>query len=215
MSTTPRFGAYPKTCPTHALCGGIHEADTLPALPRRAPAAAPPGRSAHRRPGRYAERAEAVRRLLPRALVVAFLAGGTSAFLAEDKGVELTVDGSPRTLHTFADDVTGLLAEEGVRTGPYDEISPAPGTALEDGDTIEVRHARPLLLTLDGARQEVWTTAATVHEALRRLGVRGAGAHLSVPPGTRVGPAGLALEVRTERAVTVLADGRAPSAPTP
>ncbi len=218
MSTTLRFetyhesyqnDTYQKTCPTHAVCGAIHEAETVPAPARRAPAPAPPRRSAHRRPGRYAERAEAVRRMLPRALVVAFLAGGTSAFVAEDKGVELTVDGRPRTLHTFADDVTELLAEEGVRTGPHDEISPAPGTALDDGDTIEVRHARPLLLTLDGTRQEVWTTAPTVHEALRRIGVRVAGAHLSVPPGTRVGPAGLALEVRTERAVTVLADGRA------
>ncbi|MFI9730366.1 ubiquitin-like domain-containing protein [Streptomyces sp. NPDC052092] len=209
MSTTLRFETYEKTCPTHAVCGGIHEAETVPALPRRAPAPAPPRRSAHRRPGRYAERADAARRLLPRALVVAFLAGGTTAFVAEDKAVELNVDGRPRTLHTFADDVTALLAEEGVRTGPYDEIVPAPGTALEDGDAIEVRRARPLLLTLDGTRQEVWTTAETVREALERIGVRVSGARMSVPPGRRIGPAGLALDVRTERAVTVLADGRA------
>ncbi|MFD8963028.1 resuscitation-promoting factor, partial [Streptomyces anulatus] len=45
---------------------------------------------------------ESLRRLVPKALVVAFLAGGTTAFVAHDKAVRLSVDGTPRTLHTFA-----------------------------------------------------------------------------------------------------------------
>ncbi|MEU3659428.1 ubiquitin-like domain-containing protein [Streptomyces sp. NPDC032940] len=184
-----------------------------PALPRQSPAprASVPagGRAAHRR-ARSAGRAEGtVRRLLPQALVVAFLAGGTTAFVAEDKAVELTVDGTPRTLHTFADDVTGLLAEQGVPVGAHDVVSPAPGTPLTSGDEIAVRHGRPVLLTLDGRRRQVWTTAGTVEEALRMLGVRTEGAHLSTSPSRRIGDGGLALEVRTERVVTVMADGRA------
>ncbi|GGX17885.1 transglycosylase [Streptomyces malachitofuscus] len=209
MSTTLRFETYEKTCPAHDVCGDLHEAETVPALPRRPPGPAPARRSAHRRRGRYAERADGVRRLLPQALVVAFLAGGTSAFVAKDKAVELNVDGRTRTLHTFADDVTELLAEEGVRTGAHDTITPAPGTALGDGDAIEVRHARPVLLTLDGRRHEVWTTAPTVEGVLRELGVRVEGAHLSTPLSRRIPREGLALDVRTERSVTVLADGRA------
>ncbi|MBV7699672.1 resuscitation-promoting factor [Streptomyces sp. TRM70350] len=167
-------------------------------------------RAARRRRGRYAERADlSVRRLLPRALVVAFLAGGTTAFVAEDKAVELNVDGEPRRLHTFADDVGELLAEEGVDVGAHDVVAPAPGTELDSGDEIAVRYGRPVRLTLDGHRREVWTTARTVEGALRQLGVRAEGAYLSTSRSQRIGRAGLALDVRTERSVTVMADGRA------
>ncbi|MFJ8489332.1 ubiquitin-like domain-containing protein [Streptomyces sp. NPDC094038] len=166
-------------------------------------------RAARRRKARYIRRPEsAVRRLLPQALVVAFLAGGTTAFLAKDKAIELTVDGRPRTLHTFADDVTGLLAEEGVPVGAHDVVAPAPGTALASGDEVAVRYGRPVRLTLDGERHEVWTTARTVDGALRQLGVRAEGAYLSASRSQNIGRAGLALDVRTERTVTILADGR-------
>ncbi|WP_062645282.1 resuscitation-promoting factor [Streptomyces maremycinicus] len=168
------------------------------------------GRAARRRRTRSAERPEStIRRLVPQALVVAFLAGGTTAFVAEDKAVELTVDGKPRTLHTFADDVTELLAEEGVRVGAHDVVAPAPDTALTSGDEITVHYGRPVRLTLDGQRHEVWTTAHTVREALEQFGVRAEGAYLSVPHSRPIGRAGLALDVRTERSVTVMADGRA------
>jgi uncharacterized protein YabE (DUF348 family) len=150
-----------------------------------------------------------VRRLLPQALVVAFLAGGTTAFVAKDKAVELSVDGRPRTLHTFADDVSELLAEEGVHLGAHDMVTPAPGAALASGDEVAVSHGRPVLLTLDGQRREVWTTARTVDGALRELGVRAEGAYLSTSRSQPIGRAGLALDVRTERSVTIMADGRA------
>ncbi|MEV5145571.1 ubiquitin-like domain-containing protein [Streptomyces sp. NPDC052727] len=167
------------------------------------------GRAARRRKTRYGERPDStVRRLLPQALVVAFLAGGTTAFVANDKAVELSVDGRQRSLHTFADDVSELLAEEGVRVGTHDMIAPAPGTALASGDAVAVRYGRPVRLTLDGRRREVWTTAHTVDGALDELGVRAEGAYLSTSRSQRIGRTGLALDVRTERAVTVLADGR-------
>ncbi|MES5821948.1 ubiquitin-like domain-containing protein [Streptomyces sp. RG80] len=166
-------------------------------------------RAARRRKARGSERADsAMRRLLPQALVVAFLAGGTTAFVAKDKAIELTVDGKPRTLHTFADDVTELLADEGVDVGAHDVVAPAPGTALSSGDEIAVHYGRPLRLTLDGQRHEVWTTARTVEGALKQLGVRAEGAYLSTARSLPIGREGLTLDVRTERAVTVMADGR-------
>ncbi|GAA3157922.1 hypothetical protein GCM10010521_52430 [Streptomyces rameus] len=172
--------------------------------------AEPAGRAARRRRSRYAERPDsAVRRLLPQALVVAFLAGGTTAFVAKDKAIELDVDGRPRTLHTFADDVGELLSEQGVRTGAHDTIAPSPDAALASGDAVAVRYGRPVRLTLDGRRHEVWTTAHTVEDALEELGVRAEGAYLSTARSQPIGRAGLALDVRTERAVTVMADGRA------
>ncbi|WP_217242446.1 resuscitation-promoting factor [Streptomyces sp. AC555_RSS877] len=168
------------------------------------------GRAARRRRARNTERSDGtVRRLLPQALVVAFLAGGTTAFVAEDKAIELSVDGRPRTLHTFADDVSELLAEEGVQVGPHDVVAPAPGEDLASGDEVAVRYGRPVRLTIDGHRHEVWTTARTVEGALQQLGVRAQGAYLSVSRSLPIGRRGLALDVRTERAVTVMADGRA------
>ncbi|MEV6764857.1 ubiquitin-like domain-containing protein [Streptomyces sp. NPDC051105] len=166
-------------------------------------------RAARRRKARYTQRPDsAVRRLLPQALVVAFLAGGTTAFLAKDKAIELTVDGRPRILHTFADDVTELLADEGVRVGTHDVVAPAADAALASGDEVAVRYGRPVRLTLDGQRREVWTTARTVEGALTQLGVRAEGAYLSASRSQSIGRAGLALDVRTERTVTILADGR-------
>ncbi|MET8448774.1 ubiquitin-like domain-containing protein [Streptomyces sp. NPDC005209] len=166
-------------------------------------------RAGRRRRARFGERPEsAVRRLLPQALVVAFLAGGTTAFVAKDKAIELSVDGKPRTLHTFADDVTELLTEEGLKVGAHDVVAPAPGAALASGDEVAVHHGRPVRLTLDGHRREVWTTARTVDEALQQWGVRAEGAYLSTSRSLPIGRAGLALDVRTERAVTIMADGR-------
>lgn len=172
----------------------------------------PGGRAAARRAARrrrIAARPDPLRRLLPQALVVAFLAGGTSAFVANDKAIELSVDGKPRTLHTFADDVTELLTDEGVRVGEHDIVAPAPGTALTSGDEVAVHYGRPVRLTLDGHRQRVWTTAHTVDGALEQLGVRAEGAYVSTSRYRRIGREGLELHVRTERTVTIMADGRA------
>lgn len=205
----------------------------LPLIPEQepAPAAAPVGaRTAARRAARNGRREEppsattpaggsrrdsrpdfrpdSLRKLLPQALVVAFLAGGTVAFLAGDKDVQLTVDGEPRTLHTFADDVGEVLAQQGVTVGEHDLVAPGPQAELHDGDQVEVRFGRPVTLTLDGHRRLLWTTADTVDEALRELGVRAEGAHLSASRGSSIGRHGLDLDVRTERTVTLLADGR-------
>ncbi|MGW0421641.1 ubiquitin-like domain-containing protein [Streptomyces sp. NPDC003015] len=177
-----------------------------PVLPQQTPGR----RAARRRRARYSERPDsAMRRLLPQALVVAFLAGGTTAFVAKDKAIELSVDGKPRTLHTFADDVSELLAEEGVAVGAHDVVAPAPGEPLASGDEVAVRYGRPVRLTLDGHRREVWTTARTVDGALEQLGVRAEGAYVSTSRSRRIGREGLALDVRTERSVTIMADGRA------
>jgi uncharacterized protein YabE (DUF348 family) len=155
-----------------------------------------------------AERHDTLRRIVPQALVVVLLAGGTTAFVADDKVVHLTVDGRPRTLHTFADSVGELLADEGLDVGEHDIVAPAPTTALAGGDEVVVRFGRQMHLTHDGRRRSLWTTARTVDEALRQLRVRAEGAYLSVSRSQRIGRYGMRLDVRTERTVTITADGR-------
>ncbi|MFF7182748.1 ubiquitin-like domain-containing protein [Streptomyces sp. NPDC008121] len=194
----------------------LHEQPTVvaPLVPGQGPAPAPPpatraeARRASRRRKAAPPAGDGLRRIVPQALVVAFLAGGTSAFVASDKAVRLSVDGVPRTLHTFADDVDELLADEGLAVGAHDIVAPAPGEELASGDEVVVRYGRPVALTLDGQRRQVWTTARTVDGALRQLGVRAEGAYLSVSRSAPISRRGLALDVRTERTVTFLADGR-------
>ncbi|OAH14101.1 resuscitation-promoting factor [Streptomyces jeddahensis] len=168
------------------------------------------GRVAARHAARHrkaAERHDTLRRIVPQALVVALLAGGTTAFVADDKVVQLTVDGRPRTLHTFADSVGELLAGEGLDVGDHDIVAPAPSTALSGGDEVVVRFGRLMHLTLDGQRRSLWTTAGTVDEALRQLRVRAEGAYLSASRSEPIGRRGLRLDVRTKRTVTIMADG--------
>ncbi|MEU2559286.1 ubiquitin-like domain-containing protein [Streptomyces longispororuber] len=219
-TVTATYGAYnaygtdvgpgPRTA---ADGDGADPAGPEPArLPRQADGGRAAGRAAGRRAARRrrgSDRPDGLRRLLPQALVVAFLAGGTSAFVANDKAVQLSVDGKSRTLHTFADDVGELLADEGVDVGAHDIVAPTSDTALTSGDEIAVRYGRPVQLTLDGQRRQVWTTARTVDGALRQLGVRAEGAYLSASRSKRIAREGLDLDVRTERTVTVMADGRA------
>lgn len=104
-----------------------------------APPTAPPGQiRGHRAAGRHRGAPDSLRRIVPRALVVAVPGGGTAAFLAQDKAVRVSVDGTSRTLHTFADDGGELLGAEGVTVGTRDTVAPAPGTGLDDGDEIVV-----------------------------------------------------------------------------
>ncbi|MEV5532268.1 ubiquitin-like domain-containing protein [Streptomyces prunicolor] len=184
-----------------------------PVFPRQAgtaePASEPSARHGRRRRADRPDSGSAMRRLVPQALVVAFLAGGTTAFVAKDKAIELNVDGKPRTLHTFADDVTELLAQQGVDVGAHDVVAPGRDAPLASGDEVAVRYGRPVRLTIDGQRREVWTTARTVDGALEQLGVRAEGAYVSTSRSQPIGRAGLALDVRTERTVTIMADGRA------
>lgn len=128
----------------------VHDPTVLdtPLVPRQAAPDMTTGRRAAARRAaarRHRGAPETLRRLLPQALVVAVLAGGTSAFLAHDKAIELSVDGEPRTVHTFADDVRELLDDRGVAVGARDLVAPAPGTGLDDGDAVVVRReTRPL-----------------------------------------------------------------------
>lgn len=149
------------------------------------------------------------RRLVPQALVVAMVAGGTGAGAVGDKTVRLSVDGRTRTVRTSAEDVAGVLHAQHLAVGPHDLVAPDPDRPLHDGDTVAVRYGRPLSLTLDGRPRRVWTTATTVAAALRQLGVRADGALLDASRGAAIGRRGLALDVRTLRRVTVVADGRA------
>lgn len=140
--------------------------------------------------------------------MVAVLVGGTTAFVSYDKTVTLVVDGRERSVHTFSSDVAGLLGRQDIEVGEHDIVAPGRGDAIEDGDRIAVQYGRLLTMTVDGTPREVWVTAKSVAEALEQVGVREDGAYLSVSRDLPIGREGLDLDVRTERTITFLVDGK-------
>ncbi|MFB9320704.1 ubiquitin-like domain-containing protein [Cryptosporangium minutisporangium] len=120
----------------------------------------------------------------------------------------LRVDGEQRTVHTHADDVRGVLASAGVELSDRDEVIPAVDAEVRRGDTIEVDRARKLKVTVDGTTQEVWVTAPTVEEALDELSMGRRDIKLSASRRSRLPLDGAALSVRTQKQVSLKADGR-------
>ncbi len=178
------------------------------AEPASAPAAIAPAATATRSRGPR-------RRLLAGATALAVLltlAASGAAALAMDKTITLRVDGHNRTVHTFAGNVAGALAAAGLAADPHDRVEPAPGTDLSDGDQIIVNRARMLTLVEGGHPRRLWTTAASVEEALQGMGVAVAPIQMSAAPNAVIPLGGMALELRVPRTVT-LADGTAAPAP--
>ena len=77
-------------------------------------------------------------------------------------------------VHTFAADVAAALRGRGHRRGARRTASSPPlPTELDNGDHVIFSRARKLTLVEGPSQREVWTTAASVDEALRGLGRAG------------------------------------------
>jgi uncharacterized protein YabE (DUF348 family) len=148
------------------------------------------------------------------AVVLLMLVGGLAAWFLAQKSVTLTIDGQARTVHTYADTVSEVLADEGLTTAAHDVVLPGPSTALSDGDTVVLNRARPLQLTVDGVTRQVWVTATDVDDALAQLGLRGDGLVLSASRSQRVPLSGMQLSILTPKTVVLVVDGQTRSVST-
>lgn len=150
----------------------------------------------------------AIRRIT-QAGVVGALALGVSGVVVMDKSVALSVDGETSTVHAFGGTVGDVLDKQGIDLGPHDVVSPAADAPVEDDQKIVVRYARKLTLTVDGQERTFWTTATTVGDAMKELGIRGAtNAELSASRSKAIGRDGLDLEVNTPKDITLLVGGK-------
>jgi resuscitation-promoting factor RpfB len=140
--------------------------------------------------------------------LVGALGIGATAYASIDKAVTLSVDGKDRTIHTFGDNVSDVLAGENVKLASRDLVAPSPATSVSDGTRIVVRYARPLALTVDGEKRTHWVTALNVNQAFSELRVRYDGAKLSASRSAGISREGMALDVRTLKRVTVKHDRR-------
>jgi len=138
------------------------------------------------------------------------LTAGTASAFTMGKTVTVTVDGEQRTVHTFASSVSGALESAGLQVDDKDTLAPTADSEIDDGSRIMLQRGRPLSLTVDGDRREVWTTALTVQSALYQLGIRDADLMLSQDGSRPIPLEGMALEVSIAKQITLL-DGGSPA----
>ncbi|WP_293311339.1 resuscitation-promoting factor [Mycolicibacterium sp.] len=141
-------------------------------------------------------------RLIVAALLIALTASGVFA-LDSRKTVTLDIDGNPVSVITMKSRVGDIVAENGLTLSERDEVRPAAGQNVRDAETIVVRRSRPLEISLDGqAPKQVWTTAATVDEALAQLSMTDT-APAAASRGSRLPLAGMALPVVSAKTVQI------------
>ena len=142
------------------------------------------------------------------ALVLLGLVGGSLAYFVAQKTVTLTIDGQSREVSTYASTAGEILADEGLDPAAHDVVLPAPDAAVGDGDTVVLNRARPLALTVDGVRSDVYTTALSVDDALEQLGYREKDLVLSASRSERLPLDGMDLAIQTPKDVTLMLDGQ-------
>lgn len=142
------------------------------------------------------------------ALVLLGLVGGSLAYFVAQKTVTLTVDGQAREVSTYAGTAGEILADEGLSPAAHDVVLPALDAAVGDGDAVVLNRARPLALTVDGVRSNVYTTALSVDAALEQLGYREKDLVLSASRSERLPLDGMDLAILTPKDITLVSDGQ-------
>src|SRR5699024_9782912 len=69
-------------------------------------------------------------------------------------------------LATFSSDIEGALQAAGIDYEGDDLIYPAPSESLDNGESITVRTAKPVAVTVDGEVKTMNSTALTVEDLL-------------------------------------------------
>ena len=135
--------------------------------------------------------------------VVVALVATTVGYASMSKTVTLSVDGEAGQVSTLGGTVADVLEAEGIEVGERDVVAPALDAKVNDGTRIAVRYARELVLSGDGEEKSYWVTETDVSSALDELGLRYAGAELSVSRGASISRSGLDVDVVTPKALTV------------
>ncbi|SDC53717.1 Uncharacterized conserved protein YabE, contains G5 and tandem DUF348 domains [Mycolicibacterium neoaurum] len=146
-------------------------------------------------------RSPALHLLVGALLLTLVFAGGVA--VASHKTVTLSVDGAPITVATMKNRVIDVVEENGFTVGDRDDLFPVADAQVRDADTIVLRRSRPLQISMDGqGSTEVWTTAATVQEALAQLSMTDT-APAAASRGSRVPLAGMSLPVVSAKTVQI------------
>lgn len=146
--------------------------------------------------------------LAGQAAVVVALLVAVGAFVALNKPVNVTVDGQREVVRTFGQDVSDVLASKDITLTDRDEVQPGASSPVSRDMNIVVNRAKQVDVSVDGKSSSEWTTAATVNAALADLGVDARDAKLSREGDDRLNTSGESIQVFTNKALNVVADGK-------
>lgn len=145
--------------------------------------------------------------LVLQAVLLLALVAATVVWVTGSKTAQLVVDGQSRTVDFRGSTVADVLSAAHLGAGTHDTLVPAAATKVGDGDKVVLRRGRPLQLVVDGQQRTVWVTATSVDEALTQLDLRQEGLAVSASRSRAIPLSGMALDVRTPKALTITADG--------
>ncbi|MCT1829390.1 resuscitation-promoting factor [Brevibacterium luteolum] len=145
--------------------------------------------------------------IVAQSVVISALVGGTGAFLALNKPVNVTVDGEAEQVRSFGSTVDDVLAAQDITLDERDQVQPSRSTQVERDMNIVVNKAKDLDLTVDGKPMDEWTNASTVGQALADLGIEHEGAEVSAALDDKISD-GETIDVTTAKTVSVMADGK-------
>jgi len=104
-------------------------------------------------------------------LVFVVVLGRVAWVKANEKHVEIAVDGATKSLVTLKKTVAEALVESQVTLGPADEIAPAVQDLLQKQQTIVVTRAVAVQVAVDDGKKDLLTTKKTVKAVLEQAGL--------------------------------------------
>jgi len=143
-------------------------------------------------------------------LVFLALVGSAAWVKANEKAVEITVDGQRITLRTLKKTVDDSLKEARVSLGPYDEVLPARNALLTREQKIAVIRAVQITLIVEGKKSEIYSTKQTVSDVLQANDVSLEAADKVTPDKSAPVTSGMTIEVIRVKENTTQTTARIP-----
>ncbi|KGN02284.1 hypothetical protein Z969_05810 [Clostridium novyi A str. 4570] len=104
-----------------------------------------------------------------------------------EKSVNIVVDGKETSVMTYKSNVADILNKNNVVLGPKDIVEPDLQSNVKTGDTIKIRKAMSVQLTVGNDAKTILTAANTVGEMLSQEKITlGKEDKISVPQGTEI-----------------------------
>lgn len=98
-------------------------------------------------------------------IIIAFIiTSGT--FINMKKTIKMKIDGIEETFVTYKGTVKDVLDKKGIIINPKDKVQPALEDTVSDGDTISVKRAISVKLTVGEKQVEIQTAENTIEEML-------------------------------------------------
>ncbi len=99
------------------------------------------------------------------------LTGIAAGYQASLTHLILVVDGVSHAVATHQPTVRALLLDRGLTLRPEDRISPDLDTPLQEGMTISIERARPVIIVADGEERVVYTVESLPADILSSIGI--------------------------------------------